>query len=333
MWPFGDRVTAVQSPAVAGATTPWWVRAASQVLRRLPAGRYRASSLLSRAALPPFMARTLESQGALAFHVEWKDHIARDVCLLGVYEPQETALLRELLRPGMTFLDVGANWGYFTLLGAHLTGAAGRVIALEPDPRLVPLLRRNVEVNGLGHVEVLPLAAAATTGSFLLRGHDACAENRGTSRLTHDQTDGAPAFWVTTTSLDALLDARHVDTVDLLKMDIEGAEALALEGMRAGLSRHRYTRIILELHPTMLEEHGSSVRAIVELLRGAGYQGWWVDHSARAVRRASYTRRLRPGEYLRPIEGDEPSDGWPHTLWLAPHLVPAGAVDLATLAQ
>ena len=304
-------------------TAPWWVRPVSGIVRRLPAGRYRASSLLARAAVPSFMARTPASQGALAFQVEWKDQIARDVCLLGVYEPQETALLGELLQPGMTFVDVGANWGYFTLLAAHLTGPTGRVIALEPDPRLVPFLRRNVDVNGLAHVEVLSVAAAARAGSFTLLGHDASAENRGTSRLTHERSEGGASFRVATAPLDALLDARDIRTVDLLKMDIEGAEALALEGMRDGLARHRYARIILELHPTLLAEHDSSVSAIVALLHGAGYQGWWVDHSTQAVRRASYARRVRASDYLRAMHRTAPTDAWPHTLWLAPHVAPA----------
>jgi FkbM family methyltransferase len=278
--------------------------------------------MLARVAVQPFMTRTPAMLGELAFQVDWDDRIARDVCLMGVYEPQETALLRTLLRPGMTCVDVGANWGYFTLLAAHLTGVQGTVVALEPDPRLFPTLRQNVEANGLQHVEVLQLAASDTSESRWLEGHDRQSGNRGTSHLVHAERDGVSGFRVETSTIDALLDARNVRTVDLLKMDIEGGEALALRGMRDGLVAQRYARILLELHPTMLGEHGSSVGEIVSWMRDAGYQGWWIDHSAQAVRRASYARRVRLSEYLRPIDTTAPADAWPHTLWTAPHAVP-----------
>ena len=311
-------------PTVPAAPAPWWLATASKVIRLLPAGRYRAADMLARVAVRPFVARTPTTLGELAFQVDWDDRIARDVCLMGVYEPQETALLRALLRPGMTCVDVGANWGYFTLLAAHLTGGEGRVVGLEPDPRLFPTLQRNVEANGLHQVEVLQLAASEASGSRWLEGHDRRSGNLGTSHLVQSVRDGVSSFRVETSTIDALLDERNVRTVDLLKMDIEGGEAPALRGMRDGLAAGRYTRLLLELHPAMLGEHGSSVADLVALLQDAGYRGWWIDHSAQAVRRASYARRVRPSEYLRPIDESAlpPEVAWPHTLWVAPHAAP-----------
>jgi FkbM family methyltransferase len=277
--------------------------------------------MLAHVAMRPFMARTPAILGDLTFQVDWNDGIARDVCLMGVYEPQETALLRALLRPGMTCVDVGANWGYFTLLAADLTGVQGCVIALEPDPRLFQTLRRNVEANDLGQVQALQLAASDAPGSLWLEGHDPRSDNRGTSHLVSTVRDGTVSFRVESSTIDALLDARNVSMVDLLKMDIEGAEALALRGMREGLAARRYARVLLELHPTLLGEHGSSVGEIISLMLDAGYRGWWIDHSPAAVRRASYDRHVRPDEYLRPIDAAAPADAWPHALWVAPNTV------------
>jgi FkbM family methyltransferase len=197
------------------------------------------------------------------------------------------------------------------------------VVALEPDPRLFPTLRRNVEANGLAQVEALQLAASDASGSCWLEGHDRRSGNLGTSHLVHTARSGTSSFRVETSTVDALLDERELRTVDLLKMDIEGGEALALRGMRRGLAAQRYTRILLELHPAMLGEHGSSVAELVSLMLGAGYRGWWIDHSDRAVRRASYARRVRPSDYLRPIDATAPDLAWPHTLWVAPAAVPA----------
>src|SRR3989442_13351056 len=75
----------------------------------------------------PFWMHLPPDVGELAYACDLRDGLMREVYLTGRYEPQETALLRHLLRPGMTLVDVGANWGYFTLVGAHLVGASGCV--------------------------------------------------------------------------------------------------------------------------------------------------------------------------------------------------------------
>src|ERR1700724_931039 len=98
---------------------PLWVRCAAGLLRRLPAGRYRAMEWLPQ-SVAPFWMRTPAGVGGCRFLCDLHDTIAREVCFTGRYEPQESALLPRLLRAGDTFIDVGANWGYFTLFGASL---------------------------------------------------------------------------------------------------------------------------------------------------------------------------------------------------------------------
>src|SRR5512142_2823283 len=119
----------------AAGPAPLWIRAAAAMIRRLPAGRYRAAHWIGRRVREPFWAALPADLGSLQFHCDLRDGLMREACLTGRYEPQETALLGRLLAPGMTFVDVGANWGYFTLVGAHLVGRAGRVISVEADPR------------------------------------------------------------------------------------------------------------------------------------------------------------------------------------------------------
>ena len=109
-----------------------------------------------------------------------------------------------------------------------------------------------------------------------------------------------------------------VSTVHLLKMDIEGAETFALAGMQQGLSEHRYRRILLELHPVQLAEHGTDVAALSERLVKAGYTPWRVRHAQADTRRAAYARRLTPADVLVPSNAGEALDEWPHVLWLAP---------------
>jgi FkbM family methyltransferase len=270
-------------------------------------------SWLCRRSVPSFWARTSPEQGGHYFACDLRDSIAREVCFTHRYEPQETALLQSLLRPGMTFVDVGANWGYFTLLAAGLVGRGGRVVSLEPDPRLFALLRANLARNGLDFVAARQVAAADRPGTLHLEGFDEEAGNWGLSRLT--DRPAAATFAVAACPVDALLDELAIDRIDLLKMDIEGAEDLALQGMQEGLKRQRYQRILLEVHPTLLAEKGRSVEDVFARLTGAGYRAWQIDHSPEATRQAAYARIIHPDTLLRSMEAVVKGDAWPHWLW------------------
>lgn len=296
--------------------SPVWIRMASQVIRRLPLGRYRMSNWLCARPAPPFWAETLSESGRHQFACDLRDSIAREVCFTGRYEPLETMLVEQLLKPAMTFVDVGANWGYFTLLAAGCTGSAGRVISFEPDPRLFPLLRANLERNNLSHVLPLPLAASDRRQTIHLAGYDEQGGNWGLSRVTNRAEPGT--FKVAAFRIDDILDDLSVKHVDLLKMDIEGAEDLALAGMADGLDRGRYRAVLLEVHPGRLAERGGDAAKVVRLLEGKGYRAWRLDHSPQASRRAAYRRRVRLSDYLAPFNGGTTLDAWPHLLWLAP---------------
>jgi FkbM family methyltransferase len=296
-----------------GDRAPVWLRAAAWAVRRLPAGRYRA---MDRFHSGSFSARLPRDAGGAVYACDLRDLIAREVFFTGRYGPQETALLRALLRPGATLVDVGANWGYFTLLAAHLVGPTGRVVAMEPDPRLFALLRGNVDANGLRQVTPLPVAAADRAGTLALAGHDPDSGNWGLSSVMTE--GGARSFQVEARTVDEVLDQEGAERVDLLKMDIEGAEELALRGMEAGLARGRYRRVLVELHPTLHPRGAALADDVAALFRAAGYRGWSVDHSAEATRRASYARGPDARALLRPVSGAPSHDPWPHQLWAAP---------------
>src|SRR5437879_6727642 len=96
----------------------------------------------------------------------------------------------------MCFVDVSANWGYFSLLAAHLVGASGRILSLEPDPRLFSLLQTNLALNRLGQVQALQTAAGASAGWLTLAGFDETQGNFGISRVVKDQAHHAKLFQV-----------------------------------------------------------------------------------------------------------------------------------------
>jgi FkbM family methyltransferase len=299
---------------------PLAIRLARRLIPRLPLGRYRASRALSRVPFSPFYAAMPAPEDGLVFECDLRDVIARDVCLAGVYEPQETLVVRSTLGPGLTFVDVGANWGYFTLLAAALVGPTGHVVGIEPDPRLLLRLRRNVDANRLTWVRVLDVAVAEAEATVSLRGYSARSENFGVSRVVAGALAGPDVFQVRARALDDVL--RGFERVDLVKIDVEGGEAGALAGMRRLLAARVVRRLLLELHPAELAELGRSVHDVYGPLADAGYRGFTIDHAPATTRRAAYGRPGDVAALLRPLEPGRALDAWPHQLWLAPGVMP-----------
>jgi FkbM family methyltransferase len=152
----------------------------------------------------------------------------------GVWEPDETDFLRALLRPGHTFLDVGANVGYMTVLGARMVGSAGRVIAVEPDFRNLRLLRANLWRNGVS-AQIAPIAAFSRRGFVgFARSETNCGDHQ-----VRERSGEGPL--VPCATIDELLgDVR----VDVAKIDTQGVDHQVLEGME-GLVRRNPAIVVL----------------------------------------------------------------------------------------
>ena len=166
----------------------------------------------------------------------------------GYIEAPLTEVLLERLRPGMVFVDVGAHYGYHTLVASRLVGPDGRVFAFEPARRAFELLQRNVV--GLGNVEVVNAAVHSSCGAGDLHdfgpGHSALSTLFATARVPDEErrTLTATTYPVRCTTLDDHLGAAGV-VPDVVKLDAEGSERAILEGMR-GLLRHGRPLIALE---------------------------------------------------------------------------------------
>lgn len=296
--------------------TPWWVDPAARFIQRLPAGRYRVMNWIGRRAADPFWASMPTEFGSFRFRCDLRDGIMREVCLTGRYEPQETALLQQILRPGMTFVDVGANWGYFTLCAAHLVGRAGRIVSIEVDPRACRTLKANIARNKLDSVTVLEIAASDGPGVLRLREYEGGATESGNFGLI-DAEAGASShrhYDVAASAIDDVLDQAEIEQVDLLKMDIEGTEGRALAGLRRALAERRIKFLILEMHPQYLLNQGTSAEQIVADLRGYGYRAWKVDHSPSAHRRVA-SGQTDITSALTPLGETHDLGPWPHLLW------------------
>ena len=190
---------------------------------------------------------------------------------LGTYEPELQAALRELIGPGAIIYDVGANIGYVSLLLAKAAGQNGHVYAFEALPGNVEQWRQNVKLNGME--ARLSLYAGAVTRSagpvtFLVHASGGMGKAAGSAGRT-DQYQSEIS--VPGISLDEFVYGQGNPPPQVVKMDIEGGEVLALPGMR---------RVLAETRPLMLMElHGpESSRAAWETLTGAGYTICWMRH-------------------------------------------------------
>ena len=176
------------------------------------------------------------------------------------YEKGTTDLFRELLKPGMVVVDVGANVGYFSLLAAELVGSSGKVYAFEPEPGNHGVLQKNIEINSLSNIQVEEMAVSDNSGvaDFFLSELDS-----GSHSLFGDAARGIrESVQVTTTTLDAFLEAEGWPNIDLVKIDVEGAEDLVFDGARNLLATEK---------PALLFECSSNFEYIKRHLYRAGY--------------------------------------------------------------
>lgn len=165
----------------------------------------------------------------------------------GAYEPEVTAVFHRLLKPGMGVIDIGANIGYFTMVSAALVGPRGHVLAIEPNPRNARLLEASRRANGFAQVTLAQVAAGAEVGLLVLH----ATHSNGTTSTPSDRlADLLGAETVACVRADSLVapDRR----VDLIKLDVEGAEFKALQGCAAILDRWR-PALISEFSPDMMQ--------------------------------------------------------------------------------
>ena len=190
----------------------------------------------------------------LTFHLNPDDEVISEIMVdSGSWEATETAVIRGLLRVGDTFIDIGANIGYYTVVASKVVGDTGRVIAFEPDPVSFALLKRNVEENDCRNVTLLQKALSNSPGTLKLFLNES---NKGAHRI-FDRSGELNFVEVEAMRLDDYLED-HPGRVDLIKIDTEGAEGLILQGMRETLRQHQEVNVLMEFAPMLLNDSGIS---------------------------------------------------------------------------
>lgn len=182
------------------------------------------------------------------------------------YEPEVVRVFRDNVKARMSVVDVGANIGFYTMLSATLVGTSGQVLAVEPNLANVRLLEASRRLNGFENVMVAPMAASDRTGVLALH----AGESNGTTTQLENANDVLEANeLVPCVSVDALLGKDQ--KIDFIKVDVEGAEALAIKGMRDVIHRCKPV-IVSEFSPESLPTFsGCTGKEYLDMLIGMGY--------------------------------------------------------------
>lgn len=214
--------------------------------------------------------------GRVEIALNKKDPIVCGALTLGVYEKCESRLIQEKLKPGMTFIDLGANVGLYTALAADIVGSSGTVFAFEPDKDNFGFLEKTVAKNGFSNTECYQIAISDHNGTGVLFHSE---ENLGDHRI-YDSNDGRESNSVELMTLDHFVTTHKITKVDFIKIDIQGAEGLAMKGMENVLRNNPHIQIFAEFWPLGISRTVESPEAFLSTLKENGFQIFEINRTS-----------------------------------------------------
>lgn len=220
------------------------------------------------------------------------DLIQQYLYYFGVWEPHLTRWITQTLQPGDTFIDVGANIGYYSLLASPLVGEAGAVVAIEASPQTFVLLENNLARNHVTNVRALNVAVSNRHGvAQVFRGY---ASNIGMTTIIKDE-DLPYECDVVTAPLSALLLPVECQNARVIKIDVEGAEWAVAAGMVPLLRDSRADlAVIVEIEPVPLARGGKCPSDVMKIFLEAGFHAYRIEND------------YSPLSYLRPMADSRP---------------------------
>lgn len=233
-----------------------------------------ARRLLSRFRSEPDtkLART---RSGPRFRTATDDLLQVYLYLFGVWEPNLTHWVRRTLRPGDTFVDVGANIGYFAVLAGRLLAGRGRVVAIEASPEFTRALQANVALNRCANIRVVNVAASDGPGKVQF--FQPNRYNRGNTTSVRMAAESSPLFTIDSRALPEILTPAELTGARLVKIDVEGAEYAVIRGLLPALSDMRdEAELIVEINPELLAVQGTSAAELVDLLRSHGFHPYRI---------------------------------------------------------
>lgn len=205
----------------------------------------------------------------------------------GIYEEFATMIVKKIIKKGDVVIDLGANIGYYTLIFARIVGENGKAYAFEPEPLNVSLLKKNVEVNGYENVIIVNKAISNKTEKIKLYIDD---ENQGGHTLSATNTK-SKSIQIETVTLDNYF-KKGSNKIKFIKMDIEGSEARAIDGMQCMLKNNNELQMMTEFNPYLLNKSGTDPEKYLYSLMKFDYKIFEIDRKKRKVLRVEIPQLL-----------------------------------------
>ena len=213
--------------------------------------------------------------------VRLDDVEGRSIYYMGDWDPRLTWIVRRLLRPGDTMLDIGANFGLLSLVAGSLVGPTGQVHAFEPQDAVADLLRRSLDLNGLDRVSIHRMALSDKTGTMTLHipeGHT------GAASLERPQMGTSSSVEIPVRRIDDLIPELGLTRIRLMKIDVEGHESQVLGGATELFATHPPDVVVFEsmerfTRPAGEPEPPFGQLPAVQFFRTLGYELFAVGRS------------------------------------------------------
>lgn len=214
-------------------------------------------------------------------YIDKNDRVVSAKLLLdGVWEEYETELFKKNLKKGDVVIDIGANIGYHTLIAAELVGSRGHVYAFEPDPHNFQFLEKNVNANKYKNVTLINKALSNKKGrSKLFLSNE---DNYGDFRI-YDSQDKRPSIDIELITLDQYFSKNK--KIDVIKIDVQGAEGLVLKGGTSLLKRTKKLTLFTEFWPMALEMSGVTGTEYLDILKKNRFDIYEINSSQKKVKR------------------------------------------------
>jgi len=212
--------------------------------------------------------------------VDARDVVGRYIYLFGIWEPNLTHWLRQSLKPGDTFIDVGANVGYYSLLASKLVTGSGKVVSVEALPETFHWLEKNLRTNLASNVRAVNVAAWHEHDNLKIFSNPGGTSGTTTVMQTWAaQWNLAPDYSVPARPLSVVLTIDEIKTARLIKIDVEGAEWNAVLGMVSIFSDCRVDlEIVVEVSRSMLQAQGKTIDDMLTLFATWGFKPYHVQN-------------------------------------------------------
>ncbi|MDH5716436.1 MAG: FkbM family methyltransferase [Spirochaetia bacterium] len=208
-----------------------------------------------------------------------RDILGKALYVLGYFEPDITNFCNTFLKPGMVFFDIGSNIGYYSLLASKKVGEKGKVYSFEPNNQIIVELKKNISLNSIKNIKVNQLALSEKKGKAKLSQYEKGEEVY--SSLSNTAYPGKKITGyekVNIDTVDNFIKKNNINKVDLIKIDVEGAELLVLKGSKKLLSDKKASAIIFEMQDFLTQRFNYTCEDLIQFLENFGYKIYFFNN-------------------------------------------------------